>query len=274
MDLTRPWARTAAAACALTLLFAACGDDDDSSGDEDTEQTTEAADDTTESTEAEEESTTTAAEEETTTTESEGGGETDGDPEAVATAEAINLKIEDFAEGWVEEESDDDDGTDDGFDECFTTLDIEESRLGEAETPGFTFETPDGQGAQAVSMQTVVFDSPETATAALAEMATPEFATCTQDALGEDFEGTATLEPVVDDPPLAEESAGLAGTVDVVLEDGSSQQGRVDLHGIRTAEVVSFTFTLDIGATPATGFEQTLAELYTVISDRQAAEVG
>ena len=271
MTLPRPTMRVLAGACALTLLFAACGGDDDDSADTDTEETTASteAQETTAS-EPEEETSASEPEEESTTSEAD-----EGDPEAVATAEAINLRIEDFAEGWVEEEQSDD-GEGDDIDECFTTVDLAASTVGEAETPAFSAETPDGQGAQVVQMQTIVFDSPDTATAVLAEVATPEFAACVQSSLTEDSaEGTeASFAPTVDDPPLAEESVGLAGVVQIPGQDGATQEGRLDLHAIRTAEVASFTMTLDVGATPATGFEQTLAELYTVIADRQAAEVG
>ncbi len=275
MDLTRPWTRALAGACALTLLFAACGDDEDSSdtGD-DTTETTEATDETTESTEAEEETTgSTEAEEETTT--SEGGDAAEGDPEAVATAEAINLKLDDLAEGWVEEQSD---GSSSGseFDDCFTTVDLEGTTLGEAESPTFSVETPDGTGGQVIAMQTIVFDSPDSASAVLAEVATPEFATCTQEGITQDSaEGAeAALTPLVDDPPVAEESVGLAGAVEIPGEGGTPQNGLVDLHAIRTGPVASFTFTVDIGETPDTAFQQTLAELYTLIADRQAAEAG
>jgi hypothetical protein len=271
MHLHRTGMRALAGVCALTMLLAACGDDEDSADtSDDTEQTTtEAADETTESTVAEDETTASEPEDETTTSEAE-----DGDPEAVAVAEAINIKLEDLAEGWVEEESDD--SEEDNFSECFTTVDVVATTVGEAETPNFSVETPDGQGGQAITMQTVVFDSPETATAVLAEVATPEFAACTQESLtSETVEGTtAALTPVVDDPPVAEESVGLAGVVEIPADDGSTQQGSVDLHAIRTGAVASFTFTLDIGETPDSAFQQTLAELYSLIADRQAAEAG
>lgn len=274
MSLSRSGRRALAGACALVLLVAACGEDDDSADTtDDTEQTTEsteAADETTESTAAEDETTASEPEDETTTSEAE-----EGDPEAVAVAEAINITLGDLAEGWVEEESDEPEEEDE-FNQCFTTVDIEATTVGEAETPGFSVETPDGQGGQAISMQTIVFDSPETATSVLAEVATPEFAACTQETFtSEAVEGTtAALTPVVDDPPVAEESVGLAGVVEIPAEDGSTQQGSVDLHAIRTGAVASFTFTLDIGETPDTAFQQTLAELYSLIADRQAAEAG
>jgi hypothetical protein len=89
--------------------------------------------------------------------------------------------------------------------------------------------------------------------------------------VSEDGDGSsATLTPTVDDPPVGEESVGLAGVVEFPTDDGGSQQGQVDLHVLRTAQVVSMTITLDIGETPDTAFQQTLAELYTLIAQRQA----
>ncbi len=269
MTLPRTATRALAGVCALTLLFAACGGDDDEGSDtDDTEETTastEAADESTEP--ASDETTASEPEEESTTSEGE------GDPEAVAVAEAVNLTIGDFADGWVEEEPADD-GSDD-LDECFATVDIEATTVGEAETPTFSAATPDGQGGQVASMQTVVFDSPDTATAVLSEVSSPEFATCAQELMTQSAEGTeAALSPVVDDPPLGEESVGIAGAARLPASDGSTQDARIDLHAIRTAQVVSFTVTFDVGTTPAPAFEQTLAELYTLIAGRQAAEVG
>lgn len=264
--------RALAGACALTLLLAACGDDDDAGSDEGTEETTESTEAETTASEPEEEETTASEpEEETTTSEAE-----EGDPEAVATAEAINLTIDDFAEGWVEEEDSSEGNEEDDFDECFTTIDLAGVTVGEAETPTFSAELPDGSGGQVVAMQTVVFDTPESAMAAQTELATQEFANCTQAGItGSEVEGVqASLTPTADEPPVGEQSVGVAGSVSIPGEGGETQQGKLDLHAIRTAQVVSFTLTLDIGETPDSGFEQTLAELYTVIAERQAAEVG
>lgn len=266
MTRTHLGRRALAGACALTLLFAACGGDDDSGSDDgSTEETTASTEaESTESTGAPDETTASEPEEDTTTSEGEG----EGDPEAVATAEAINLKLEDFAEGWVEEAEATDGGDD--IDECFTTVDIAGTTLGEAETPTFSAETGDGAGGQLVSMQTVVFDTPETATAVVAEVGTPEFATCIQGTIAEDGDAEASLTPLVDDPPLAEESAGVAGAVQISQEDGSTVPAQADLHVIRTGAVASFTITLNIGETPDSAFEQTLGELYTLIAQRQA----
>jgi hypothetical protein len=268
MDLTRPWTRALAGACALTLIVAACGDDED--GSDDAEQTTEAVDETTGSTEAEPESTASEPEEETTTSE---GGESESDPEAVAKAEAINLTIDDFAEGWTEEPQSDDAETD-PFDECFTGTDIESATVGEAETGNFQIATDDSGAGQGVSMQTIVLDSPETATAVVDEALGDEFAACLQEFLSTQLlEGVeATLAPQVDDPPLTEQSGGVVGQIAIPNEGGPSDQGLIDMHVFRTAEVVSFTLTVDSVGDQT--FQATLTELYGAVAERQTTEAG
>lgn len=279
MTRTPTLRRALAAACALTLLLAACGDDDDSSDGDSTEETTEStAAESTESTEAEE-PTESEPEEETTASEPEGdeeGGTTSGDPEAVATAEAVNLKLEDFADGWTEEPPTDD-ADPDPIDECFTTVDFEGTKLGEATSNEFSVEAggANGDQGQAVSMETAVFDSPESATAVVEEVGTDAFAGCVNEYLSTQvLEGVEVqLAPVVDDPPVGEQSAGVAGAISVDPGDGSApSQGLIDVHVIRTGSIVSFTLTLDTLGDQT--FEQTLAELYTVIAERQAAEAG
>lgn len=275
--MTRTTRRALAGACALTLLFAACGDDDDSAETvDDTEQTTEAADEST-TTEADDETSTTEADDEgaSTTTEADEpdddtGGGTEGDPDAVALAQRINLTLGDFAEGWTEEPPEDDDGGP-SIDDCFVETDIESVTVGEAETGTFSIE-PDADTVQLVTMQTVVLDSPETAEVILAEAGGDAFVTCIQDNLGGGLaEGAElTLSVLPDDPAYTEESFGLAGDV-VIPTDAAPAYGAMDLHLFRTGEVVSFTATIDIGDV---GLEATLGELYPVIADRHATELG
>ena len=135
MNLTRTGRRALAGACALTLLLAACSDDDEPTAetvDEGTEQTTTTAADEEVVDGADDETTTTTADDETTTTEAEapadsgdGSGDgTEGDPDAVALAQRINLTIGDFADGWTETPAEDDDGGA-NLDDCFVETDIE-----------------------------------------------------------------------------------------------------------------------------------------------------
>lgn len=277
MDLTRTGVRALAGACALTLLFAACGGDDDSAEtvDEPTEQTT--ADEAT-TTEAADEATTTAPDETTTTVEEpddsgDGSGDgTEGDPDAVALAQRINLTIDDFADGWTETPAEDDDGGA-NIDDCFVETDIEAVTVGEAETGTFSIETAEGEPGQLVTMQTVVLDSADTAGAILAEAGGDAFITCAQDLFVEGFgEGSSvTLSVLADDPPYTEDSFGLAGDIVLPTSTGEPAYGVMDLHLFRTGEVISFTATLDLADI---GIEATLGELYPVVADRHATELG
>jgi hypothetical protein len=283
MDLTRNAAvRALAGACALTLLVAACGGDDEDTADvvDDTETTEAAADDdTTTSTEAEDdETTTTAADDDTTTTEAEepddsgdGSGDgTEGDPDAVALAQRVNLTIDDFDETWTETPPDDDDGGQ-NIDDCFVGTDIEAATVGEAETGSFSDE-PSDEAVQIVTMQTVILDGLDTAEAVVAEFSDEAFTTCVADVMrdgfGDDAEASLALRP--DDPAWTEESTGLVGDLTIPNGDGTPLSGVVDLHVFRTAEVVSFTATVDVGV----GIEPLLGEVYATVAERHATEVG
>lgn len=269
MDLTRTGVRALAGACALTFLFAACGSDDEPSAETVDESTTEADEPTTEP--ADETTTTEAEDEETTTTDDGSGGGTEGDPDAVALAERINLSIDDFAEGWTESPAEADDGEPD-LDDCFVDNDIEAATVGKAETGTFSIDL-DSEAGQLVTMQTVVFDSLDSAEAILAEAGGEAFIGCAEDLFVEGFgDGTTvSLAVVSDDPPYTEESFGVAG--DIVLTSPAGEQlfGAMDLHLFRTGDVISFTATLDLGDV---GLEATLGELYPVIADRHATELG
>ncbi|QYG94845.1 hypothetical protein HC251_22055 [Iamia sp. SCSIO 61187] len=268
MNVPRVGTRVLAAACALSLLVTACGDDGDDDAAEETTETTAAADgSTTAAADEPEESTTTSD-----PVSGDGSGDgTEGDPEAVALAERINLTIDDFAEGWTEQPAEDDDGGA-NIDDCFVETAIESVTVGEAETGTFSVDV-DATSGQVISMQTVVVDSAETASALLDEVAGDAFGPCVEDVMTESFGdgATATVGFQADDPSLTEESVGLVGSVSVPGDDGATVDGLVDLHVFRTGEVISFTATLDIGDT---AFEETLTELYTVIADRHATEVG
>lgn len=278
MDLTRHAVRSLAAACALTVLVAACSDDVEPTA-ETVEDGDQAADDTS-TTETEDggETTTTAAEDETTTTAAEdpdepgaGSGDgTEGDPDAVALAQRINLTLDDFDEGWEESPAEDDDGGP-TIDDCFTETDVEAATVGEAETGSFSYEPNDDQ-VQLVTMQTVVLESEDTASAIVAELGGDAFVTCAEqlfvDSYGEGSEVTLSERP--DDPPFTEESTGLVG--DITLAQGDdSYSGVMDLHVLRTAEVISLVATLDIGDV---GIEPLLGQVYGTIAERHATEVG
>lgn len=279
MDLTRTVARALAGACALTLLVTACGGDTDDSADVVDTPTTEAADQTTESTEAPDETTTTVVDDGATTTEADppddgpdgGSGDgTEGDPDAVALAQRINLTIDDFDDGWTESPAEDDDSGR-TIDECFLGTDLEGDQVGEAETGSFAYE-PDAASAQIVTMQTVVLDSPETAGAVFDEFTGEAFVGCAADVMGSSFGdgGAVDVSLRIDDPAWTEDSAGLVGDVTIPNGDGAAFTGAVDLHILRTAEVVSFTATIDVGVDAIEGL---LGQILATVADRHATEV-
>lgn len=263
--------RLLAGACALTLVLAACGDDGDDDAAGDTTTTVEEATTTTE------ETTTTVADEPSTSTgddpaapDDEPGDEATGDdPDAVALAESINLTLDSFAEGWTEEPADEDDG--EGMvNACFVDTPLDDVTLGRAETPTFSIESDDGSQFQIVAMQTIVFDSVASAEAALAEAQGDTFVACATDGIVGGIGGTGTLEVTVDDPSLTDESLGLAGDIEVTI-DGTPSAALVDLHLLRTQDVVSFTAIVDVGDL---GFEGTLTDVLTEVATRHAANVG
>jgi hypothetical protein len=267
MHLTRTRTRLAVAVCAAGLLVAACGGDDDSADTVD-----EPSEETTASTAAPEGDTSTSEAEPTTaSTEAAPAGRPEDEAEAII--EAINLSIDDFAEGWVADEDAGDDQEGDELDSCFE-IDVESVTVADDETPQFSVETPDGRG-QLVNMQTVVFDSAETAEAVVAETATNQFTGCAADLFLASLnqgggEVTVDLSPAADEPPLTEESVGIVGAISGTLADGSTVDGLVDLHVFRTADVVSFTLVVDLGDV---AFEDTLTGIYQEIATRHAANV-
>ncbi|HEX7133966.1 MAG TPA: hypothetical protein VF228_15425 [Iamia sp.] len=268
----RTGGRALAGVCALTLLLAACGGEEDSADVvEDGEQTTEAA--------ADDATTTTAAADEpdepddttTTTADEPDDSGAEGDPDAVALAERVNLTIDDFDETWTETPPESDDGGA-TIDDCFVETDIEAVTVGEAETGTFANEVSD-EAVQLVTMQTVVLDSAETAASIVGEFSREAFAGCAvgimQDGFGEGATAELALRP--DDPVWAEESTGLVGDISVPNRDGTLVAGVVDLHIFRTAEVVSFTATVDLGDV---GVEGLLSSVYVAVAGRHQTEIG
>lgn len=263
---SRPGRRVAALGAALTLALAlgACGGDDDAADD----TTTTTAATTTEA----ETTTTTEGDEPTTTTEAE--DERPDDEEAEALAEAINLTLDDFAEGWTEEPADDDEG-DDELNACFTEIDLDEVTVAEADSPTFQIGSEDGSQGQVVQTTTIVFADDETAESVMAEIPTNQFAGCAEDALVASVEEDnelidSGLDPVEDTGGLGDEAAGLAGSISFT-NDGTEYSGQLAYYFIRTGNVVSGISLLDIGDV---AFEDTLTGLLETVATRQASEIG
>ncbi len=270
MSLPSTGARVLAAACALTFLAAACSDDDGADDAATTETTAADA-----STTAADSSTVDPSPDDSSTTEADAPASGRDPAEAAAIVEAINLTLDDFADGWSATERPADVEEGDELDSCFREVDVEASAIVEGETPQFSVEVGEGDG-QVVNMQTVVFDSVETAEAAMAETATNQFSGCAEDLFLRSFnEGggdvSVDLEQSADDPALTDESVGITGALVGTMADGTVIDGRVDLHVFRTADVVSSTLVVDFGDV---AFEDTLEGLYAEIASRHAAEVS
>ncbi|HMJ76170.1 MAG TPA: hypothetical protein VK507_09360, partial [Iamia sp.] len=213
-----------------------------------------------------------AGDDQTTTTgteEPDDPGETEGDPDAVALAQRVNLTLDDFDETWTEDPAPADDGSP-TINDCFVETDIEAVTVGKAETGTFADEVS-AEAVQLVTMQTVVLDAPETAEAIVAEFSGDAFATCATDVMRNSFGegGNASLALRPDEPAWTEESTGLVG--DITIPNGdSSYDGVVDVHIFRTAQVVSFTATVDVSV----GIEALLGQIYATVAERHATEVG
>ena len=196
---------------------------------------------------------------------------TEGDPDAVALAQRVNLTLDDFDETWTEDPAAADDGSP-TINDCFVETDLEGATVGKAKTGTFAYELS-AEAIQLVTMQTIVLDAPETAGAIVAEFSGDAFAACAaevmRDGFGTDDEVSLALRP--DEPAWTEESTGLVGDITIPNDDGTSVGGVVDLHVLRTAEVVSFTATVDLGDV---GIEGLLGQIYATIAERHATEVG
>jgi len=235
------------AVIAAVLLAAGCSSDDDASPTttaKDTTTTTEAADD---------------------------GAE---DPDALALAESINITIDDFAENWTSEPSEEGEGD---MDKCFTDVDLDEVKLASADSDDFSIASEDGAQTQMVRMSTIVVADDAAAEAIVDEVATEQFATCIStyltDAMAESGADATVSEltPSTGGTDLADGSAGVGGTLSLAGPDGTELNGELGFHFIRTDNVVSAVMLLDIGTTY---FQDTMDGLLSTVVTRQAAELS
>lgn len=235
------------AVAAASLLAAGCSSGDDDSGP----------------------STTTTSD--TTTTEAREEGD---DAEALALAQSINVTIDDFAENWTSEPSEEGEGE---MSKCFSDVDVDDVKLASADSDDFSIASEDGAQTQMVRMSTIVVDDDADATAIIDEVGSEAFATCIStyltDALAESGADVTVSEltATADGTDLADGSAGVTGTLAVTGPDGSELSGELGFHFVRTANVVSAVMLLDIG-TPY--FQDTMDGLLQTVADRQAAEIG
>ncbi|HUF31636.1 MAG TPA: hypothetical protein VMN58_00330 [Acidimicrobiales bacterium] len=248
--LLRRRARPVAGLLVLSLVLAACGSDD---GDD----------------------TTTATDETTTTV--DGTTTSDGDGVGPGVAAEVNLQLADLPEGWVAGPTAEDDD-DDVLGECLgLDLDeIEERQVDEADSPEFS--NPEAL-KQTVSSGTSIYDDEEVPAEIFDRLRAEETIPCLRAAFEERFTSDEELEGVdvrfeeivfVDDfPTFGDESLLL--TIAIVLSAESQEfSAHLDFVFLRTAEVASFVYALNLGEPTDPGLVTDLAD---AVAARQAASV-
>lgn len=261
MPLTAPSPRRRALVVALALLgtAAACSDD---GGDAEVVASTTTAPEVTEPA---------GADDATTTPEATARDEADVD-QAEALAEAVTLTPDDFvAEGWTFDLPDEDRDT---IRDCF--VDFDRSLVAESTSPSFLREG-DSSRSQVATTGLVMTDA-DTAASHVDEVATDPFVACVEETYREGLGDELleiTLGEAPDAAPVGEQSAALEGTLTVVDSDGSPLEGEVSLWMIRTGPVLTAVSVAAFGQPdPGLDVPSLVADVTTLMADRQAAEVG
>lgn len=269
MPLTAPSSRIRALVVALALISAAgaCSDD---GGDAGSAGSTRPEAETTAPRDADGATTTTVADDDGTTTTT-----TLDDvavAEAEALAEAVTLTPDDFvAEGWTFDLPDEDRDT---IRDCF--VDFDESLVAEHTSPSFLREG-EAYRSQVTTTGLVMTDA-DTASSHVDEVATDPFVACVEETyregLGDDLLAV-TLGVAPDAAPVGEQSAALEGTLSVVDSDGSPLDAELALWMIRTGPVLTAVSVAVFGQPdPGLDVPSLVADVTTLMGDRQAAEVG
>jgi hypothetical protein len=215
--------RLAAFAVALTLVLAACGTTGDDEGD-DTTTTTAATTESSESTESTESTTTTEP----------------VDDDAQERAEAVDITLDDFPEGWESaphEESDEED--------LITTcsdFDLESLTIAEYFTDDFTLGDLSANDGQSIEIGTRVFEDEQTATDIVSVIPEDDFIACSNDELESSF-GIGSVEGEVDDrvfTGIGDQTEGFSGQILVTDSDSGEQVPlTVAFVAIRTGDLVT-----------------------------------
>ncbi|HEX7133967.1 MAG TPA: hypothetical protein VF228_15430 [Iamia sp.] len=258
--------RGLAIAAALLLTLVACGDEGDSAETVDTTEASAAEDETstTEADEADEpddETSTTEPDDETSTTEAGPSEE-----ELVAQAESVNLVIGDFAafgELWSAEVQPEDD--DEAFDECLQS-DVPDE-VAQSAITSYTNDPGNGSFAQVVSNLTFVMPTVEDAVAAMDEVASDTYRTCTEEDFATQQDGTASLTTVPDNGQFTEQTVALVGDVTAPDAAGNPITGYLDLHYLRTDRFITVVQFVDINGS---GGQELLTGLLNTVTERHA----
>jgi hypothetical protein len=222
--------RFAPFAIALTLVLAACGTTgDDESGD------------TTTTTEAEKSSTTSETTAPTTT-------EPEVDEEAQARAEAVDVTLDDFPEGW-EASPHEVDEDEDLITQC-SEFDLEELSLAVYNTDDFSIGDLSANDGQSMQLGTRVFEDEETATSILDVMPADDFIACANQELESTF-GEGSVEGAVEARQfegIGDQTEGFSGQLEVTdSTTGEAVTLQVAFVAIRTGDLVTGLTALGVG---------------------------
>jgi hypothetical protein len=212
--------------------------------------------------------------------ESAGGGNAPArqiQPEAQERAEALNLSLSDFPDGWrASEGADDDEEGRDEFRACVGSDLSATTITGLADSDDFAM----GETAEVTSAATI-FESEQMASDALAETATgyesPEADECFTELIGnssdEDFQvGEIEIGPMSFTPPTGVDEArawqvviSVEGTAGTEFGEGMSATGYIDVVALREGDAVVFVQAFDF----LTPFDPELRnQLIQAVADR------
>jgi hypothetical protein len=225
-----------AAALVGSLLLAACG----SSGGDD----------------ADDEATTTVATDESTPT-TEAGDEGDEgdeavDEDALARAEAIDLTVSDFPDGWEAVPVEDED-VESPLDACDPSFTDDSTELAAFRDDDFVLGDLDVGDGTNVAVETKVFTSEDDAVAAIAPFGDEAVLACVDEALKGQFgaDGANTIEGefTADDYPstLVDETVAASAEYTITGSDGSTQQLLVAVLLLRTGDLATQLLILSVG---------------------------
>jgi hypothetical protein len=179
-------------------------------------------------------------------------GGSGSDDEAQARAEAIDLTVSDFPDGWTAEPATDDEG-DSPLDECDPSFTDDTDELAEFRDDDFLLGDLDEGDGTNVTVETKVFASEEAASAAVAPFSDPEVLTCIDEALKDQFGGNAGNEIVgefsadeyVED--RVDETVSASAEYAITATDGSTQTLLVGVLILRTGDLASQVLVLSVG---------------------------
>lgn len=219
-----------ALAVSVALLLAACGTSGGNDADKDDPTTTAAKATTTEA---------------TTTTEAE------VDDEAQARADSVDLTVSDFPDGWEASPASPDD-EDSPIKACDPSFSDEDTKLAKHATDDFTTGSLDDADGTNFAAETVVFDSPETADAAIEVFNDADVISCVDEALKTTLgEATGlTVEGTLEEDDLdvgTDNSAGVSASYVLTAEDGSTVNATVAVLAMSTGDVGTMVTILSLG---------------------------